>query len=183
MEQLVQLDLRLFNLINHTLVNPVFDWACPHLRSKGVMACFYIGIAYGVFKNYRHQFLQIVIAGAITYLLTDQLAASVIKPIFERVRPCNNSTIGARLLIENCGGGFSFVSAHAANVFGTASLILIALGFKQKVLVGLFSWATAVCFSQVYVGVHYPADVLCGALLGIVLGAAGAVVLRRIKTN
>lgn len=181
MEQLAQIDLQVFNFINHTLACTPLDFICVILRDKLCMGAVYIGIAYAVFTNNPNRFLQLAIAGGLVYLLTDQVSASVVKKVFERVRPCNDTGVGARLILQQCGSGFSFVSAHAANVFGTVAFLFFTSALRNTITTIIFVWAAAVCFSQVYVGVHYPADVLGGALLGVLLGGLGAVAVNRFQ--
>lgn len=176
-ETLRQLDHQLFYLINHSLANPVLDFLCPVFRSKASMAFVYCLIAYGLYSQYPRQFIKIATAGALAYLLTDQLSAHVIKSLVHRLRPCNNPAIGARLLLEHCGNGLSFVSAHAANTFGTATMVGI-LSTNKKFGVAAVIWAAVVSFSQVYVGVHFPADVIGGALLGIATGCSIGYILK-----
>ncbi len=173
-----QLDHQLFYLVNHTLANPVLDFLCPVFRSKASMAFVYCLIAYGFYSEYPRQFIKIATAGALAYLLTDQLSAHVIKSIVQRIRPCNNPAIEARLLLDYCGSGLSFVSAHAGNTFGTATLVCI-VSTNKKFSVAASIWAAVVSFSQVYVGVHFPADVIGGALLGILVGSGIACGLKK----
>lgn len=110
--------------------------------------------------------------GAVTILLSDQTAAHIIKPLIHRLRPCNNPDLisEVRLVLAHCGNGFSFVSAHAANHFALAIYFNITFP-KSKWNALFYVWATAISLSQVYVGIHFPADVFGGAMLGITIGA------------
>jgi undecaprenyl-diphosphatase len=101
--------------------------------------------------------------------VTDIVSSSVIKPLVERPRPCHGETMNldVRLLVD-CGSGFSFTSSHATNHFGLAFFLIFTLGKRWKYIIApLIVWAVIVAYAQVYVGVHYPLDVLSGALLGI----------------
>ena len=175
METLRSFDHQLFYLVNHYMANGVFDMVCPVLRSPSFLFIFYLLLTAYVYNRFPNQFVKIVLAAAITFLLTDQLSSSVIKHFFHRVRPCNDVTMHARLLLNYCGAGFSFVSSHAANSFGMAVFFFI-LERRKYVALTLITWASLVSFSQVYVGVHYPADVIGGAVLGVVIGIATACV-------
>ena len=177
-DTLRHIDHQLFHLVNQTLANSVLDFVCPVLRDVKFMVFCYGVFAYRVFKLYPNQFLKIVAAGAITFLLTDQLSAHLIKSIVNRLRPCNNLEIGARLLLQHCGNGFSFVSAHAANSFGLAAFIFALPVKRKQSLLVLGTWASLVSFSQVYVGVHFPADVIGGAMIGIMVGATTGIILK-----
>jgi len=73
-------------------------------------------------------------------------------------------------MIESCGVGYSFVSAHAANHFALATFMSFLVGGKKGLMALLFIWAASVALSQVYVGVHYPADITGGAIIGIIAG-------------
>lgn len=180
-ETLRHIDHQLFALINQGMANPVLDVVCPILRGKPFLALFYCVAGYYVYRTYPKQFLKIAAAGAVTFLLTDQLSATVIKAMFHRLRPCNNAEIGARLLLDHCGGGFSFVSAHAANSFGMAAFISSVFVYRKNVLAITFTWAALVALSQVYVGVHFPADITGGALLGTCIGLFTSFLLKKFQ--
>ncbi len=109
----------------------------------------------------------------VTILLSDQISSTVVKPFFERIRPCNDPVMqsGLRLLLDGCGAGYSFTSSHATNHFALA----VYLTFTLRTWIGryawiLFLWAATIAYAQVYAGVHYPLDVIGGALLGSAIG-------------
>ena len=108
----------------------------------------------------------------ITFILSDQISAHLMKPIFHRVRPCNNPALNSIIhLIVPCGSGYSFPSSHAANHFAMGIFSAITLGKRYKWVLPLaIVWAISVSFAQVYVGVHYPIDVTCGGIIGTIIG-------------
>lgn len=172
------IDHRLFHFINQTMACSVLDVCCLVLRGKKFLVIFYLLLGVVIFQLYPKDYLKIFIAGALTFLLTDQLSAHFIKSIVHRIRPCNNPEIGARLVAAYCGSGFSFVSAHATNSFGMAAFISsLPVNRKQNIL-ALGIWASLVSFSQVYVGVHFPADVIGGAILGVIIGTSTGFILK-----
>jgi undecaprenyl-diphosphatase len=104
--------------------------------------------------------------------LSDTTSSNLIKKNVRRLRPCNDVEMQDRIHERvRCGGGYSFTSSHAANHFAAAVFLIGVFGlsgrWQQKALLG---WAAAIAVSQVYVGVHYPLDVTCGALLGVAIG-------------
>ena len=121
---------------------------------------------------------------SITYLIlifasTDQLSASIIKPMIERIRPCHFYTADQIRLIGHCGGKFGFVSAHAANTMGLASGVFFLIG-KHPISRLIFIWAIAVGYSRVHLGVHYPGDVLGGFIIGISIALMWKLAMERI---
>jgi len=171
-EQIIQLDQNLFFAINHGLSNPFFDWLMPALRNRFFWTPLYLFIAIFLVRNYGKKGWIILIFTALTFGFTDYLASSVIKPAVERLRPCNDPEIKTEVKnIVACGTGFSFPSSHASNHFAIAVFLILLFYHKWKLIlpIGLF-WAASISFAQIYVGVHYPIDILSGALLGSMIG-------------
>lgn len=143
----------------------------PFLRGKYTWLPLYAVILYFIFKNYKSKGFIITGFAIITIIISDQLSSSIIKPFFERVRPCNNYYFEDWINLPiGKGSGWSFVSSHASNHFAIAWFLswVFAPGFKNKLIwVILLFWASIISFAQVYIGFHYPVDVFCGAFLGI----------------
>lgn len=133
----------------------------------------YILLAYLVIKQYGRKSLWIFLAVGLVILCSDQLSAHVCKPLFHRLRPCFNPELEGLVHLPKGlpGGRYGFVSSHAANTFAVATFLTAALrkGYRS---IGwwLFAWALISSYSRIYIGVHYPGDVLAGAVLGILVG-------------
>ena len=170
-EIIYNLDLDLFYFINQGLRNDFFDIIMPFLRAKYTWIPLYAVILYFIFKKYKTKGFIITGFAIITILISDQLSSSLIKPFFERARPCNNYYFEDWINLPiGKGSGWSFVSSHASNHFALAFYFSYFLGgFRGKLYIALifFVWASLISFAQVYIGFHYPVDVFCGALLGI----------------
>ncbi|MBP7389472.1 MAG: phosphatase PAP2 family protein [Chitinophagales bacterium] len=167
-----ELDYSLFKLVNQQLANIVLDILCPVAREKLIWFPIYALIAFFLYKRYRNRAIWIGAMAILTILLSDQISASLVKPYFHRLRPCNNPEIKyqVRLLVDSCGSGYSFVSSHATNHFALAVFLSFVTIERKKWMPVLFIWAIFVSFSQVYVGLHFPGDVAAGALLGTLIG-------------
>lgn len=119
--------------------------------------------------KYRWKALWIILAVTVLITLSDQLA-NLFKATVKRPRPCKDPEIGYMVLLVNdyCRSSFGFISGHAANSFALATFI--SLLFRNRwVTTGMIFWAAVVSYSRVYLGVHYPGDIICGALLGVLL--------------
>ena len=171
-DQLLQLDHQLFLEINQRFANPFFDWIMPLFRNRYFWAPLYLFLIVFLVKNYNKYGWICIIFLLITFAISDFVSASMVKPLFERLRPCNAPDFKeeVRSLIS-CGSGFSFPSSHATNHFAIAVFLIIVFYHRWKPILPLaLGWAFCVAFAQVYVGVHFPIDVTTGALLGSLVG-------------
>jgi membrane-associated phospholipid phosphatase len=170
-EKLEQWDRGLFIALNSKLTNPLFDTIMPFLRSSTLWIPLYLFVFLLMLTNFRNKLFWWVLFFICTVALTDMTGTYLFKHNFERYRPCNDSEFTyVRLLVDHCGG-YGFTSNHAANHFGMATFFFITLRpvLKNWTLLA-FGWAALIAYAQVYVGLHYPLDVICGALLGLLMG-------------
>ena len=175
MPWLQSIDTALFHFINRSLSNPLFDWLMPVLSGNGVMQWFVLAVFAGfvaaLFGGSRIRLCALTMA--FVSLLGNALVVNVIKHAVARPRPC----MALPDVIERlgCTASGSMPSAHAANWF---SATMIAFLFYPKSWRFMLPMALAVSFSRVYNGVHYPGDVLAGAILGAGYAAAGVIGLQ-----
>ena len=159
------MDTKLFYAVNHGLENSLFDWLMPIATSYETWILPGIALSvYLVYKNPRHG-LYIIGAALLAVTLSDLINHRVLKEFFARPRPCN--ILPDVHLLAGCSGSLSFPSSHAVNSFALAAIF----GFYEKKLwIITAPGAALVAFSRVYLGVHYPADVIVGAIVGIGFG-------------
>lgn len=148
-------------------LDPIMAW----VTGKKEWIPFYVLIIGVVFYKYRWQGFWVMASIGLTILFADKFASGFCKPFFERLRPCHQPELeGLVHIVKSCGGQYGFISSHAANTFGLA-MFLVRLGGKQyRFLYLIFAWAALVSYSRVYVGVHYPGDILIGGITGIFWG-------------
>ncbi|MES2373600.1 MAG: phosphatase PAP2 family protein [Bacteroidota bacterium] len=168
-----QWDTWLFLKINTQWTNGFFDSVFPWWREANAWVPLYLFLVVFAFLNFKQKAWGWILFIIVTLTLTDQISAHLLKNLFERIRPCRDEALmnQVRLIVNNCSGGYSFPSSHATNHFGFAIFLFLTLGQVIKKWKWVFiAWAASVCYGQVYVGVHYPVDVLSGAALGCCLG-------------
>lgn len=112
-----------------------------------------------------------ILCFALCIVLADQISSTIIKPWVMRPRPTHDPEIGALVdLVRNHRGGrYGFVSSHAANTFAVVTMLSLVIRRRALTFVTV-TWAMLVSYSRMYLGVHYPGDILCGALLGVLIG-------------
>jgi undecaprenyl-diphosphatase len=128
----------------------------------------YAFLLFLVFKTYGKASWWVVLAIGLTILLADQTASGLMKPFFARLRPCHEPMLeGMMYNYGGCWGRFGFVSSHASNSFAVATLMTLTLGQQYPKIKWLFLWAGIFTYTRIYLGVHYPGDVVVGALVGV----------------
>lgn len=173
MTELLEFDRALFFLINDAGHNAWLDALMPFWRDRFFWIPLYVALAsfvvwkFGTAKGAFFILAVIVAAG-----VADLTSSRLIKQNVERLRPCNEPEIKEEVnLLVHCGGGYSFTSSHAANHFAVAVFICFTLGrLYRRIRLPLLLWAASIAYGQVYVGIHYPLDVVCGALVGTLIG-------------
>lgn len=167
---MLSIDVALFEWINSGLTNVFFDWLMPVLRNKYTWLPLYIVLVIALPVLYKKQGLIMVLAAIITVSLADLTSNYGFKKNFQRLRPCKAEISVPVVERVPCGSGYSFTSNHAANHFALAMFLWLLFRRKSR-WVGpvVFTWAASIAFAQVYVGLHYPFDVLGGGLLGAMI--------------
>jgi undecaprenyl-diphosphatase len=155
------MDILVFRFLNGTLTHPAADWFFPFVTEIRNFHIVYAAAAVAVMIKTGKRGVIFVLLLALVITAGDQLSSFVIKPLVGRIRPCT-ALDHVRLLV-GCGGGKSFPSSHAVNNFAAAFLVS---RFYPKSRRYIYTWAFLVVYSRVYVGVHYPSDLVGGALLG-----------------
>jgi len=165
MEFLIKIDHKLFHFINDTIANPFLDWFMPIVTNENNVAIPLLLIWFSliIWGGKRGKIAAILLL--ITLGLTDVIAAQVIKPFFERLRP-SRAMIDSINLLAARGGKYGFVSNHAANTMAAATILFY---FYRRWGYFAIMVSFIVGFSRIYVGVHYPFDVLGGWIFGFVM--------------
>ncbi|WP_276495912.1 phosphatase PAP2 family protein [Pontibacter litorisediminis] len=169
-EALEQLDKEVFVYLNN-MHSPFWDVIMVFVSEKLVWIPFYLGLIGYLVWRYRRQSIPMLLMVIIAIGLADFIASGLMKPYFMRLRPCHDPTLAEVInIVEGCGGKYGFISSHAANTFALAVFFNLILSDRYLIFkVVLVAWAVVVTYSRIYLGVHFPADVILGALLGSVL--------------
>lgn len=162
MNTLIKIDHALFHFINDTIANPILNWIMPIVTNENNIAIplvlFWLWLL--LFQGKRGKIAAILLL--LTVALTDVIAAQIIKPWIGRIRPSHAMLDNINLLVSK-GGKYGFVSNHAANTMAAATVIGYFYNKWKSVVITI---SIIVGFSRVYVGVHYPFDVLGGWFFG-----------------
>ena len=169
-EYLIELDKTIFLYFNsfHTLYLDQFFWI---ITGKIIWIPLILSLLYVFFKQGWREAVLIILMLGLTVLLCDQISSGICKPLFERFRPTHDPMFSQYVTTVNgyLGGMYGFISSHAANTFGVAMFLILI--FKRRLFsISIIVWALLSSYSRLYLGVHYPGDILCGALVGLAIG-------------
>lgn len=182
-EYLNKLDTRLFLTVNswhNSFFDPIMYW----FSDKLIWIPMYLFIVALIIWRYKKKGLMILLFVGILIAMCDQTASHLIKNLVLRLRPSHEPALTGLIHLSKAGPGgtYGFVSSHAANAFGLITFFYFVLDDWFKWLKYLlFAWALLVSYSRVYNGVHYPGDVIGGAIVGLLLGWAVAKVYRTVE--
>lgn len=165
-------DTWLIQHINNNWHLDSLDWVFSHARETLFWMPLYLFILLHVVLRYGKKGAVWVLAFLVTVALSDLVSSKVIKELVFRLRPCQDPDIAPtlRFFINYCPQSSSFTSSHATSHFAQASFLYLTLRYTGKGWGLAFLWAALIAYGQIYVGVHYPLDVVAGSLVGLSLG-------------
>ena len=180
-ETLLRLDRELLTFIHATLASENIDWLFMALRNAITWIPLYAFMLYWIIKKHRKFAWQFIFLTLVLFAVTDFTSASILKPLFMRLRPCYDPELHIKVRdLVGCGGRYGLPSTHASNHFGMASFWFFSITWmSNRRWYWLWIWAFLIGYSQVYVGKHYPGDILLGAILGTFVGIIFAKLFRR----
>ncbi len=146
-------------------LDPIMFYLSKTLTSLPV----YVLIIYLLYKKFNTKIWIPLICIIACIGLTDRITSGIMKPAFARLRPTHEPLLVEKVHTVNGykGGKFGFASSHAANTFGLSMLIFMLLRKEKRQIGLLFVWAAVISYTRIYLGVHYPGDILAGALIGL----------------
>jgi len=168
MEALLSLDESLYMSINSEWSNGLLDTILVPVRNKLTWIPLYLFLLFFIMLNYGKIAWVVLLGLFMTIGISDAMSSKIIKKSVKRIRPCHQEHLDPVQRVP-CTNGFSFTSSHATNHFAIGTYVFLLFSFSGWRWLFL-GWAAAIAYAQVYVGVHYPSDVLVGSLIGVVIG-------------
>ena len=179
LEPLINFDRNLFmalNSMNTPFLDPVMWW----IADKYIWIPLYVFLGVFLYRKFGKPSLFMMLFASILIIISDQFSV-VLKNIFERERPCHDEILSLMVHTVNnkCGGKFGFVSSHAANTMAVFTYMLfLARNTNRNITIITAAWVLLVGYSRIYLGVHFPADIIGGWFIGIMSGFVTYVLYR-----
>lgn len=182
---LIRLDKTLLLALND-FHNETFDFIMYWASHKFTWIPFYAFLVFLIYrvKGIKGALYSIIIVGST--IVGGESIAQITKKTIQRIRPCNDPEIGSLVhtVMDGCKESFSFVSAHALNSFSLAIIIIFILR-KDFIWITplMICWAILHSYTRIYLGVHYPGDIICGGIVGVLVGKCFSYVYTHLKTK
>ena len=177
-EKILEGDRELFLFLNG-FHNAFFDVFFSIISYKYTWIPLYGGLIGFIFVKDRRNVWKALLIVCISVVCADQITSSVMKPYFERLRPCHEALlVDKMILVGSCGGRYGFASSHAANSFAVAGFFFCFFRDQRLLSLFLLLWACLVSYSRVYLGVHYPLDIFVGGGLGFYIACLWCKVIK-----
>lgn len=177
----IETDMEVFSFIHSDASTPALDGFMKLLRNALTWAPLYAFMLFWIIRyNTKYAFAFILLT-IVCFGITDYVSASILKPWLSRPRPCYEPELQPILRdLVGCGGQYGFPSSHASNHFGLATFWYWSIYFiRGKKWHWLWVWAALICYAQIYVGKHYPLDIIGGAVFGFLTGSLLAKIFER----
>lgn len=170
-DYILEVDRQLFEFLNGKLTHPWLDTLMPFVtHAKTWIPLYIVLVGYLIFRFKKHCIIPLL-GLLLTFGVSDYGSSGIIKQQVKRTRPCNETTVVSRVVGVTCRDSYGFPSSHATNHFGIAFFMLFLTGTRKRVGIGFWVlWASIVSYSRIYVGVHYPLDIVFGGLMGSLVG-------------
>jgi undecaprenyl-diphosphatase len=181
LDLLKSLDEAAFYAINGAAGSPALDTLMLVLSARATWAVIGVALVGAALWRRRGDLLRLVLAIGLAIALADLVTYQVLKPTFARERPCHQLVGQIRLLQPSCGSDYGFPSNHAANGMAIATAVAVVTRHRSALVVALI--AALVGLSRIYLGAHFPGDVLAGFVVGALIGVAAAWLVRRIPPS
>ena len=182
-EKLDHIDRQLFVFLNG-LHSPVMDTVMSWLTMGLLWLPLYLLILYLVIRQYRWRTLWVFVFAALLITASDQISV-VVKESVLRLRPSQDATLCCVHIVNGYKGGlYGFYSSHASNTMGIAVLLIFVLGRRYRFMGPVvILWAVIMSYTRIYLGVHYPGDILAGWIVGCILGTLFGLACRKVLTR
>jgi undecaprenyl-diphosphatase len=171
MEQISRIDTEVFFFLNG-LRTPWLDPVMFYMSGTAFWIPLFAQLVYLMIRQFKKHAWLPLICVLLCIASTDRITSGIMKPGFERLRPSHEPLHMDKVHTVNGyrGGKFGFASSHAANSFGIAMFFVLLFRSRYRYILLLFAWAVLMSYTRIYLGVHYPGDILVGAMIGLLCG-------------